>query len=144
MRLKIGNNTSIALHCRFTLCSKIYIGNNTVINQECYLDGRGTMLIGNNVNIGRRACIYTAQHDYNSPHFNYTEKKVEIYDNVWIASNVVIIPGIKINEGAVIAAGAVVTKDVDAYTVVGGNPAKFIKERNRNIKYKTNWAQLFY
>ncbi len=142
--LKLGKDSSIAMHTKFSTFSGIIIKNNTAINQEVYLDGRGTLLIGQNVNIGRNVHIYTAEHDPQSAKFMYLEKPVEIGDNVWIASNVVIIPGIKIDEGAVIAAGAVVTKNVAPYTIVGGNPAKFIKKRNKNINYKTKWAALFY
>jgi acetyltransferase-like isoleucine patch superfamily enzyme len=142
--LKLGKESSIAMHTKFSAFQNIVIKNNTAINQNVYLDGRGKLLIGQNVNIGRNVCIYTAQHDINSPDFKYVEKPVEIGDNAWIASNAVIIPGVKIEEGAVVAAGAVVNKDVKSYTIVGGNPAKFIKKRNRNINYKTKWAALFY
>ena len=55
-------------------------------------------------------------------------KKVTIEDDVWIGTGAVILPGVTLHRGAVIGAGAVVTKDVDAYTVVGGVPAKFIKD----------------
>lgn len=142
--LKLGKDSSIAMHTKFSTFAGIIIKNNTAINQEVYLDGRGKLSIGQNVNIGRNVCIYTAEHDPNYPEFKYREKPVVIGDNVWIASNVVIIPGVRINEGAVVAAGAVVTKDVDPYTIVGGNPAKFIKKRSKNINYKTKWAALFY
>lgn len=142
--LRIGKDSTISMHCKFSTFSNILIKNNTAINQEVYLDGRGKLIIGRNVNVGRSVCVYTAEHDLSSPDFKYIEKSVEIGDNVWIASNVVIIPGVKIGEGAVIAAGAVVTKNVKAYTVVGGSPAKYIKNRPKEIRYKTKWAALFY
>jgi len=143
-RTQIGQNSGISMHCKFSAPQKIMIGTNVAINQNCYLDGRGGLIIGNNVNIGRNVNIYTAGHDYNSPNFTYLEKGVFIGGNAWIASNAVIIPGVIIGEGAVIAAGSVVTKDIKPYTVVGGNPAKFIKKRNRDIAYKTRYFKLFY
>jgi maltose O-acetyltransferase len=143
-KVKIGKDSSISLHCRLRMPNKIRIGDNVAINQGVYLDGRGGLTIGNNVNIGRNVSIYTASHDYNSPGFDYIEKSVLIGSKAWIASNALILPGVKIGEGAVVAAGAVVTKDVEAYNVVGGNPAKFIKKRNRNLTYKTNYFRLFY
>ena len=143
-KTQIGRDSSIGLHCKLRSTNKIRIGNNVAINQGCYLDGRGGLIIGNNVNIGRNVSIYTASHDYNSPGFDYLEKSVFIESNAWIASNAILLPGIKIGEGAVIAAGSVVTKDVDAYTVVGGNPTKSIKKRNKNLEYKTKYFRLFY
>ncbi len=142
--IKLGKDSTISMHCKFSTFSDITIKNNTVILQGVFLDGRGGITIGNNVNIGRDVSIHTAQHNPQSPDFDYVEKSVQIKDHVWIASSVIIIPGVTIGEGAVLAAGAVVTKDVEPYTIVGGNPAKFIKKRNKKIAYKTNWAALFY
>ncbi len=142
--IKIGEDSTISMHCTFSTFSNITIKNNTALSQGVFLDGRGTLVIGNNVNIGKNVHIYTAQHDPQSPTFDYIKKKVEVKDHVWIASDVIIIPGVTIGEGAVLAAGAVVTKDVQPYTIVGGNPAKFIKKRNKKIRYKTKWAALFY
>ena len=70
-----------------------------------------------------------ASHDVSSPTFDYFVSPVVIKDNVWIATGAIILPGVTIGEGAVVGAGAVVTKDVEPWTVVGGNPAKFIKKR---------------
>ena len=63
------------------------------------------------------------------PHFDLVTKPIRIMDNVWVSTSAIILPGVTIGEGAVVAAGAVVTKDVAPWTVVGGNPAKFIKKR---------------
>ncbi|MBA3723800.1 MAG: acyltransferase [Candidatus Levybacteria bacterium] len=143
-QIQLGKDSTISMHCKLSTFSRIIIKDNTAINQEVFLDGRGKLTIGNNVNIGRNVHFYTAQHNANSPDFAYVEKAITIKDNVWIASDVIIIPGVTVGEGAVLAAGAVVTKDVTPYTIVGGNPAKFIKKRTKNLKYKTKWAALFY
>lgn len=63
---------------------------------------------------------------------------VVIEDRVWLGSNVIVLPGVKIGEGAVCCAGCVVTKDVLPYTVVAGVPAKIVNERPRNLKYEFN------
>ena len=78
--------------------------------------------------------IYSQNHSYNDLNSNivnqgYTLKKVNIGNNVWIAANAIILPGVTIGQGAVVAAGSVVTKDVKPNTIVGGNPATFIKNR---------------
>lgn len=142
--VKIGKNSSIGMHAVLNSSSKIQIGNNCAIGQYVYLDGRGKLTIRNNVNIAGRCSIYSAAHNYRSPKWEYFEKEVRIDDDVWIASNTVIVQGIHIKRGAVVAAGSVVVKDVEAFEVVGGNPAKKIGERNRKIDYLTNYFPLFY
>lgn len=142
-RIHIGNNSSIAMNQYFhTFTDKfpdIFIGNNSVINRKCYLDGRGGIKIGNNVNISSEVLILTATHDAQDPKFPCIIKKVKIEDNCWIGSRSIIMPGVTINKGAVVAAGAVVTKDVPEFSIVGGIPAKFIKKRNKDIKYLSKY-----
>jgi maltose O-acetyltransferase len=76
--------------------------------------------------------------------FSNTFEPVEISDNVWIGSRATILPGVHIGEGAVVAAGAVVIRDVKDYEVVGGNPARTIKYRNQKVyNYKANWKLPF-
>jgi len=65
----------------------------------------------------------------------YYGAPVEIGDYAWVCSRSIILPGVKVGEGAVVACGAVVTKDVEPYTVVGGIPAKKIADRNKNLEY---------
>lgn len=142
-QIRIGNDSSIGLDFKMINSDGILIGNNTAINSGCFFDGRGKITIENNVNIGKYVHIYTGTHDYNSPFFSYFTKPVFIKKNSWIASDVVILPGVTIGEGAVVAAGAVVTKNVEPYILVGGNPAKFIKKRNRKINYKTRYFEFF-
>ena len=85
--------------------------------------------IGTKVAISREAFICTASHDITKPNRPLVTVPITICDGVWIGSRAIILPGVTIGEGAVVAAGAVVTKDVEPFTVVGGNPAKFIKKR---------------
>ena len=78
-------------------------------------------------------------HNLNSPTFETKGAPVVIEDNVFIFSNSLIMPGVTIHEGAIILAGSVVTKNVEAYTIVGGNPAKYIKDRQREIQYTAQY-----
>lgn len=115
---------------------RIKIGQNTTINKSCLLDGRGGLVIGNNVDIAQGAYIWTEQHDYNSPTYCPICKEVIINDYVWIASRATILPGITIGRGAVVACGAVVTKDVPPLAIVAGVPAKVIGQRENVMRYK--------
>ena len=100
------------------------IGNNTSIGDCAILDARGGLSIGANVNLSTGVNIWTAQHDWKSPDFDYTQCGVLIEDHVWIGPRVTILPGATIRQGAVVAAGAVVKGEVSAFTLVGGVPAK--------------------
>lgn len=143
LKIKIGKNTSIHMGCFFA-GSKIRIGDNCVIARHCYLDGRiGQIDIHNNVSIAPEAYILSMSHDINSPTFGILIKPVIIEDFVWIASRVMIMPGVCVSKGSVIAAGSVVTKNVDAYSIVAGCPAKRIGERIKELSYTLKYFPFF-
>ena len=144
MGLKMGRNSSILRNVRFIYPSHIRIGNNSIINTLCQLDGREYHIyIGNNVDIAQETNIWTLEHD---PHNDYYEVKggdVFIDDYVWVASRATILPNVHIGRGAIVAAGAVVTKDVPPMAIVGGVPAKIIGQRKSNLLYKHNYRPYF-
>lgn len=110
------------------------IGNNVSINKNFSIVSRNKITIGNNVSIGPNCCIYDHDHDFSNKDLliqkqGYNSKEIFIGNNVWIASNVFIGKGVKISNGAIIASGSIVVNDVEENTVVGGNPAKFLKKR---------------
>lgn len=137
-RIHIGRNSTVAAGCYIT-GDKIFIGDNTVINRFTYLDGRCPLFIGNNVNVSHYTLIQTLTHDPQNPDFICLEKPVAIHDYAWIGARALIMPGVTIFEGAVVAAGSIVTKDVPAFTIVGGNPARQLGVRNRYLRYKTRY-----
>lgn len=112
------------------ICDYVYIGRN------CKFYGIGEIEISTNVIIGNDTKILTSSHNYEGDMLPYdsgviaNKEKVIIEKNVWIASYCLILPGVTIGEGAVVAAGSVVTKDVPKCAVVGGAPAKVIKFRD--------------
>jgi acetyltransferase-like isoleucine patch superfamily enzyme len=112
----------------------ITIGRRSVINQQCCLDGRGGLTIGDYVSISPGVWILTDSHDMHDPNFGEILAPVTIGDHAWIGSRAMILPGVTVGEGAVVAAGAVVTGNVEPYTVVGGVPARPIGTRNPNLK----------
>jgi acetyltransferase-like isoleucine patch superfamily enzyme len=140
--IKIGKESSIHMGC-FITGSNIEIGNNTVINRNTYLDGRVSLKIGNNVNITHQTLIQTLTHDPQNCDFVCLCKPVIIEDHVWIGARAIILPGVTIGEGAVIGAGSVVTKSIAPYSIAVGNPAKVIKTRNRDLRYKSKYFPFF-
>ncbi|MCC7299628.1 MAG: acyltransferase [Verrucomicrobia bacterium] len=128
---------SAVLYGRFEIRSprNLKIGPKTVVGHRATLDARGGLTIGKNVNLSSEVMIWTAQHDYRDPMFGTVFKPVFVGDYAWLGPRCIILPGVSIGEGAVVAAGAVVSKDVEPYTVVGGIPAKKIADRSRNLKY---------
>jgi len=113
----------------------ITIGDGSIIGMWATFDGREGITIGKNVNFSSEVALWTLQHDYNSPTFATSGGPIVIEDRAWISFRVTILPGVTIGEGAVVAANAVVTKDVAPYTVVGGIPAKKIGDRSDNLSY---------
>lgn len=114
------------------------IGKGTIIGDKSILDARNGIEIGENVNFSSNVNIQTEQHDHRDPYFDCNSGatfKVTIGNTFWFGPNVNILPKITIGEVAVVAAGSVVTKDVESFTIVAGLPAKKIGERNRDLKY---------
>lgn len=144
MNFQIGKSSSVLLNCTFDTANQMYIGHNTVINSRCRIDNRGEITIGNNVSISQEVVILTADHDMNSPFFDGRTKKVVISDYVWIGTRATILPGVSIGKGAVIAAGAIVTRDVPEYVVVAGVPAREVGRRNHDLQYSLDYRRLFH
>lgn len=141
---RIGRGSSIHMGCRFFSLKNLEIGEDTIVGEGAFLDGRSALIIGNHTDIASQVLIYNSEHDINSEDFRAIESAVEIGDYVFIGPRAIILPGVKIGRGAVVAAGAVVTKDVPDFAIVGGVPAKVIGERTlKNPRYKLGRARLF-
>ena len=109
----------------------ISIAEGCSIGPKVLLDARKGLEVGRNVTIAYDAIIWTLHHDMNAPDFHTIGAKTTIDEYAWICSRAILLPGVHIGEGAVVASGAVVTKDVEPYTIVGGIPAKTIGKRNK-------------
>ena len=107
--VKIGSTSSLGNHSWIYALDKIEIGSKTCI--------------------GEHVRLLAGYHDITTMNFAFRTKPIKIGSCVWIATGAMVLPGVTIGDGAVIGAGAVVTKDVEPWTVVGGNPARFIKKR---------------
>lgn len=142
--IHIGRGSKIHMWCNFFNPENIEIGQDSIIGDHAFLDGREKLLVGNHVDIASQVMIYNSQHDADSEDFHAVAEKVVIEDYVFIGPRAILLPGVKIGKGAVVAAGAVVTKNVEPFSIVGGVPAKIIGERqNKNPHYRLGRARLF-
>lgn len=112
----------------------VRLGNNMIFNRNVSITARSGVSLGNDVMLGPNVVINDSNHqfidrDKSIAQQGHTAKEIIIEDDVWIASNSVILKGVHIGKGAVVAAGSVVTKDVPPYAVVAGVPARKIKNR---------------
>jgi len=134
-KMKLSFKAVLYGNFKILKASKIEIGSHSVIGHNVMLDGRDGIKIGENVNISSEVMIWTNQHNHNDPNFKIVGDVVIIEDFVWISARAIILPGIKISKGAVISAGAVVTKNVEPFAIMAGVPAKKIGERNQSLDY---------
>lgn len=131
---KIGHKVYIFSRVRLLSPGNISIGNCCCLNHDTDIEGRGGVEIGNFVLIGPNCQILTSGHSYSRydlpiSYQGTDQASIKICDDVWIAANAVILSGVTVGRGAIISAGAVVTKDVESFAIVGGVPAHFIRYR---------------
>ncbi|HEX8932391.1 MAG TPA: acyltransferase [Patescibacteria group bacterium] len=142
--IKIGSGSTIHIGARFYQPNKITLGKDTIIGEFAVLDGRANLSIGDHVDIASEVMFYNSQHDIESDDFQATSEPIKIDDYVFIGPRAIILPGLTIGKGAIVAAGAVVTKDVNPFEIVGGVPARVIGERkNKDLHYKLGRAAWF-
>jgi maltose O-acetyltransferase len=139
--VKIGQHTSVHRNCRFYRPDQVRVGDHCVILRDVLLDGRMGVEIDDNVNISEGVLIFSLHHDMRSPIFEASGGPVHIEDHVFIGARAVILPGVTIGRGAVVAAGAVVTKDVAPLSIVGGVPARAIGTRPDVLTYTLNYRK---
>lgn len=137
--VKVGKGSFVMKKNYIFRPSNLKIGMFTHINRGCLLDARGGISIGNSVSISHNVNIVTGGHNYQSESFEGKFEPIIIEDYVWIGVGATILQGVRIGKGAVVCAGAVITKDVLEYDVVGGVPAHKIGTRNGNLNYKCKW-----
>ncbi|MDR0994353.1 MAG: acyltransferase [Verrucomicrobiota bacterium] len=131
---KCGKKFYTHTRCFFLTPGKISVGNYVGFNTGCWVNGGGGITIGNHVLFGPGVIIHSSNHNFDQldvriDQQGHTHAPVVIEDNVWVAAGCIILPGVTIHSGAVIAAGAVVTRDVPANAVVGGVPARVLRMR---------------
>jgi galactoside O-acetyltransferase len=140
-RIRVGQGFSCWRLCTLATCDDgdIDIGDRVSLNANVYLNAcrGGRIVFGNDVLVGPNAVFRTSDHVTLDPERpireqGHTAGVIVLEDDVWIAANVTVVGGVRIGRGAVVAAGAVVTADVEPYSVVGGVPARLIKRRGQS------------
>lgn len=144
--VKQGWHTPIVTNARGT--GLFLIGKGSHLKSDSYIEYMGGVSIGDYFHTGKGLTIFTSNHDYDrGDKIPYGDddvmKEVVIGDFVWCGANVTIVPGVHIGDGAVIGSGAVVTKNVPECAVVGGNPARIIKYRNKEHFYRLKAEKKF-
>ncbi|MPR32122.1 acyltransferase [Cytophagaceae bacterium SJW1-29] len=127
-----GSRSAFAVGVRIDGKNSVSIGDDTDIGAYVHIYGGGGVIIGNRVLIASHVTITSLTHDYTYKTIKFApiiSKEIRIQDDVWIGTHAVILPGITVGKGAVIACGAIVTKDVPEMAIVGGVPAKILKYR---------------
>jgi maltose O-acetyltransferase len=127
-----GKHVSIWDNVHIDAPEGLRMGDYVAINRSCTISAKGGITIGDHVIIGPRVTLYAQNHRFSDPdrpisEQGYEFRPVRIGSNVWIAANVIVLPGVNIGDNVVIAAGAVVTADVDSNVLVAGNPARVIR-----------------
>lgn len=133
---QIGTGSVLYHGCEIRDPGRLRIGEHSSIGDRCILDARGGLSIGDSVNLSTGVWIWTGEHDVQSKTFEGVLSPVQIEDYVWISCRSIILPGVTIGEGVVVAAGSVVTKSIPPYTIVAGVPAKQIGTRSKDLDYK--------
>lgn len=161
---RCGRNVVVPEYCSFSGIKNIYVGDDVSFGEHTLvLTTRAKVHIGNHIMFGPGVSVISGNHRIDIPGKYMSEvtdamKRLEddqdivIEDDVWIGCNAIILKGVTIGTGAVIAAGAVVTKDVAPYSIVGGNPAKLIRKRfsaeqlaeHKSLLEEDNEGSLFY
>lgn len=132
-----GKNVQISRGFKFSNPENITIGSNVHIGVQATIYALGGLIIGDGTIIGPRLTVYSANHRFRDARaIPYDDvvlpEQVEIGENTWIGGNVILVPGVTIGEGCIVAAGSVVTKDFPPCNVIGGNPARVIDTRDKN------------
>jgi maltose O-acetyltransferase len=146
--IRIGAGSTIHMYMRLYDPRNIIIGDDTIVGEFAVLDGREKLIIGNHVALATGVMIYNSEHNIEAEHFAADEgiasASVAIGDYVFIGPRAILLPGVSIGKGAIVAAGAVVTKDVEPFTIVGGVPARTIgKRQNQDLHYRLGRARWF-
>lgn len=142
--VKLPWSSTVHMWANFFNPKNITIGQDTIIGDHCFLDGRAPLTIGSHVDIASQVLIFTNQHNIHSKDFGNDYGPVTIKDYVFIGPRAIILPDVTIGRGAVVAAGAVVTKNIPDFEIWAGIPAKKIGQRkNTNPSYKLGRPMLF-
>lgn len=141
---KIGKNTVICRRVEILLPKGLQLSNNVAVGWFAELDARGGIVIDHDTNIASHVKLITGSHDIDDSEYIANFFPIHIGHHCWLGTGAIVLQNVNIGDGAVIAAGAVVTKDVPPFEVWGGIPAKFIRKREKLTSYHIEGAPMLY
>jgi len=134
---RVNKSTNFMVHytSRINVPQNIFIADDTPVTYQCfassnccYMNATNKIYIGQNVMFASGVKLISANHDFKNREEHQKDKPIIIEDNVWLGANVIVLPGVTIGRNAIIGAGSVVTKDIDANSIYVGNPARKLRE----------------
>ena len=133
---KMGKNTFPCRRVEILLPQGLNLGDGVAVGWFAELDARGGITVDHDTNISSHVKMITGSHDIDDPDFTADFKPIHVGHHCWIGTGATVLQGVNIGDGAVVAAGAVVTKDIPPYEIWGGVPAKCIRKRTADLRYK--------
>ena len=127
---RIGKSNHIYPSCKIWSPKLLYTEDAVTIGPKAVIYNPGGVSLGHHTVISQNAYICGATHDFNKIEFDYIKKEIFIESFVWIAAYAIVLPGVICREGSILGAGAVTSRNLDAWSVYAGNPAKYVKARN--------------
>jgi putative colanic acid biosynthesis acetyltransferase WcaF len=112
-------------------------GNDVWIGEHCWIDNLTTVRIGNDVCLSQGAYLCTGNHSWSDPNFELSVEPIVLGDGSWVGAKAVLSPGVVLGECAVASLGSIVTNNIPAYEVYGGNPARFVRQRKITARSTT-------
>lgn len=144
MGAKLGKDTLPFRRVEVLLPKGLVLEDRVTVGWFVELDARAGIEVGHDTNISSYVKLITGSHDVDSPEYKADFQPIKIGHHCWIGTGAIILQGVTIGDGAVVAAGAVVTKDIPPYEVWGGVPARFIKKRTQNMNYENGKPPLLH
>lgn len=141
---KIGKNTVICRRADVLFPKGLRLADDVSIGWFVDLDGRGGIYIDHDTNISSHTKLITGSHDIDDPQFSASFLPIRIGHHCWVGTGAIVLQGVTIGDGSVVAAGAVVTKDIPPFEVWGGVPAKYIRNRNKDFRYEVKGAPILH
>lgn len=132
---QIKHDTYLCRRVEILLPKGLKLDERVAVGWFAELDARGGIHVEHDTNISSHVKMITGSHDIDDLNYTADFKPINVGHHCWIGTGAIVLQGVNIGDGAVIAAGAVVTKDIPAYEVWGGVPAKFIRKRTKNLDY---------
>lgn len=130
---RVGRNVNVYPSTRIYFPWNLTVGDWSAIGEKAFVYNLGAVTLGQKVTVSHRAHLCAGTHDYTRPELPLLKPPITIGDQAWICADAFIGPGVRVEEGAVVGARAVVMKDVEPWTVVAGNPARAIKKREIQV-----------